>query len=150
MRSASEGLFLSWRTLTAFMLFPPDVGTYCSYIAPYRQWATGFSSSRSSATDGGFRPEAKILASIFALRAWYADYMATYVERDLRQLVNVRNLGAFRRFVRMCAARCSPGGHAGALAAPAPAGAQRRPGSAPALRHAGQARMVDSCHENHH
>jgi predicted AAA+ superfamily ATPase len=36
---------------------------------------------------------------------WYADYLATYVERDLRQLVNVRDLGAFRRFVRMCAAR---------------------------------------------
>ena len=36
---------------------------------------------------------------------WYADYMATYVERDVRQLVNVRDLGAFRRFVRMCAAR---------------------------------------------
>ncbi len=36
---------------------------------------------------------------------WYADYMATYVERDARQLVNVRDLNAFRRFVRMCAAR---------------------------------------------
>lgn len=36
---------------------------------------------------------------------WYADYMATYVERDVRQLINVRDLGAFRRFVRMCAAR---------------------------------------------
>ncbi len=36
---------------------------------------------------------------------WYADYVATYVERDARQLVNVRDLSAFRRFVRMCAAR---------------------------------------------
>jgi hypothetical protein len=36
---------------------------------------------------------------------WYADYMATYVERDVRQLVNVRDLNAFRRFVRMCSAR---------------------------------------------
>lgn len=36
---------------------------------------------------------------------WYADYMATYIERDARQLVNVRDLNAFRRFVRMCAAR---------------------------------------------
>ena len=36
---------------------------------------------------------------------WYADYIATYVERDVRQLINVRDLGAFRRFVRMCAAR---------------------------------------------
>lgn len=37
--------------------------------------------------------------------SWYANYVATYVERDLRQLVNVRDLGSFRRFVRMCAAR---------------------------------------------
>jgi predicted AAA+ superfamily ATPase len=36
---------------------------------------------------------------------WYADYVATYIERDVRQLINVRDLNAFRRFVRMCAAR---------------------------------------------
>ncbi len=36
---------------------------------------------------------------------WYADYMATYIERDVRQMVNVRDLATFRRFVRMCAAR---------------------------------------------
>jgi len=36
---------------------------------------------------------------------WYRDYMATYVERDVRQMVNVRDLTAFRTFVRMCAAR---------------------------------------------
>lgn len=35
---------------------------------------------------------------------WMADYVATYVERDLRQLVNVRDLSAFQRFLRMCAA----------------------------------------------
>ena len=37
--------------------------------------------------------------------SWYANYLATYIERDVRQLINVRDLGAFRRFVRMCAAR---------------------------------------------
>jgi hypothetical protein len=37
--------------------------------------------------------------------AWYADYFATYVERDVRQLINVRDLAPFRTFVRMCAAR---------------------------------------------
>jgi len=36
---------------------------------------------------------------------WYADYVATYIERDLRQLINVRDLAAFQRFLRMCAAR---------------------------------------------
>jgi hypothetical protein len=36
---------------------------------------------------------------------WFPGYVATYVERDARQLVNVRNLSAFQRFVKMCAAR---------------------------------------------
>jgi uncharacterized protein len=36
---------------------------------------------------------------------WYADYFATYVERDVRQMLQVRDLAAFRLFVRMCAAR---------------------------------------------
>jgi predicted AAA+ superfamily ATPase len=36
---------------------------------------------------------------------WYSAYMMTYIERDLRQLINVRDLSMFQRFVRMCAAR---------------------------------------------
>lgn len=36
---------------------------------------------------------------------WYANYVQTYVERDVRQIINVRDLNTFRRFVRMCAAR---------------------------------------------
>jgi predicted AAA+ superfamily ATPase len=36
---------------------------------------------------------------------WYSSYVMTYVERDLRQIVNVRDLAAFQRFLRMCAAR---------------------------------------------
>jgi uncharacterized protein len=36
---------------------------------------------------------------------WFAAYMATYVERDVRQLLNVSNLATFQRFVSMCAAR---------------------------------------------
>jgi uncharacterized protein len=34
-----------------------------------------------------------------------ADYFATYVERDLRQLIEVRELELFRRFVRLAAGR---------------------------------------------
>lgn len=37
--------------------------------------------------------------------AWYADYVATYVERDVRQLLNVQDLAAFQRFIRLCAGR---------------------------------------------
>lgn len=34
-----------------------------------------------------------------------SDYFETYVERDLRQLSELRNLSAFQRFVRICAGR---------------------------------------------
>jgi uncharacterized protein len=36
---------------------------------------------------------------------WYANYMQTYVERDARRLINVRDLTSFQRFVRLCAGR---------------------------------------------
>lgn len=36
---------------------------------------------------------------------WFPAYVNTYIERDVRQLINVRDLSAFQRFVRMCAAR---------------------------------------------
>ena len=38
-------------------------------------------------------------------RRWYGNYMRTYVERDLRQLINVRDLSTFQTFVRLCAGR---------------------------------------------
>lgn len=34
-----------------------------------------------------------------------ADYFETYVERDLRQLVQIKNLSQFQKFVRLCAGR---------------------------------------------
>ncbi|OFZ97504.1 MAG: AAA family ATPase [Betaproteobacteria bacterium RIFCSPLOWO2_02_FULL_62_17] len=37
---------------------------------------------------------------------WYASYVATYIERDVRQLAAISDLAAFRRFLKMCAARC--------------------------------------------
>ncbi len=36
---------------------------------------------------------------------WFSNYIATYIERDVRQLVNIRDLGQFQTFVKMCAAR---------------------------------------------
>ncbi len=38
---------------------------------------------------------------------WYQGYLATYLERDIRNLLNVGNLRDFERFIRACAARCS-------------------------------------------
>ncbi len=37
---------------------------------------------------------------------WYAQYVSTYIERDLRQLITIRDLSVFQRFLRLCAARC--------------------------------------------
>ncbi len=36
---------------------------------------------------------------------WHANYVQTYLERDVRQLINVRDLGQFQRFLRLCAGR---------------------------------------------
>ena len=38
---------------------------------------------------------------------WYQGYMATYLERDVRNLLHVGSLRDFERFLRACAARCS-------------------------------------------
>jgi len=35
---------------------------------------------------------------------WLDSYITTYVERDVRQLINVRDLSAFQLFLRLCAA----------------------------------------------
>jgi predicted AAA+ superfamily ATPase len=37
--------------------------------------------------------------------AWHANYVMTYLERDVRNVLNVRNLSLFQKFLRMCAAR---------------------------------------------
>ena len=36
---------------------------------------------------------------------WHSAYVSTYVERDLRQTLNVKDLSVFQTFLRMCAAR---------------------------------------------
>jgi uncharacterized protein len=36
---------------------------------------------------------------------WFSAYLATYVERDVRQILNVSDLQAFQTFVRLCAGR---------------------------------------------
>ncbi len=49
---------------------------------------------------GGYPPVYDLPASP---ERWYNAYIATYVERDLRNLLNVRDLAAFHLFVRLCA-----------------------------------------------
>jgi predicted AAA+ superfamily ATPase len=36
---------------------------------------------------------------------WFSNYVATYLERDVRQLLKVQDLALFQRFVVLCAAR---------------------------------------------
>ena len=36
---------------------------------------------------------------------WHASYIETYVERDIRNIVNVQDLGMFRRFLKLLAGR---------------------------------------------
>jgi len=36
---------------------------------------------------------------------WYSSYLQTYLERDVRLITNVRNLGTFRRFLALVASR---------------------------------------------
>ena len=50
---------------------------------------------------------------------WLGDYVATYVERDVRRLLNVGDLMAFRTFVRLCAGRSAQLVNLSALAADA-------------------------------
>jgi uncharacterized protein len=40
---------------------------------------------------------------------WFASYVATYLERDVRQLIRVLDLGLFQKFLKLCA------GHTGQL-----------------------------------
>ncbi|WP_160295221.1 ATP-binding protein [Geobacter sp. OR-1] len=39
-------------------------------------------------------------------QAWYASYLQTYLERDIRTIYNIGDLRDFQRFVRLLAARC--------------------------------------------
>lgn len=36
---------------------------------------------------------------------WFASYVMTYLERDVRQLINIKDMSSFQRFVRLCAGR---------------------------------------------
>lgn len=41
----------------------------------------------------------------FEITKWYANYIHTYIERDVRQIKNISNLIVFERFVKLCAGR---------------------------------------------
>lgn len=41
----------------------------------------------------------------FEINKWYANYIQTYIEKDIRQIKNVENLVIFERFVKLCTGR---------------------------------------------
>ena len=41
----------------------------------------------------------------FKPHIWYEDYVKPYIERDVRQLMNVKDLSLFQKFLTLCAAR---------------------------------------------
>lgn len=36
---------------------------------------------------------------------WFVSYVATYIERDVRQVLNIQDLSTFQRFLKLCAGR---------------------------------------------
>jgi predicted AAA+ superfamily ATPase len=36
---------------------------------------------------------------------WFSNYIATYVERDVRQIIKIGDVNGFRKFIMLCAAR---------------------------------------------
>ena len=59
--------------------------------------------SAISLLKGGF-PE--VLARPAAARIWFASYVQTYLERDVRAVSAIGDLATFRRFVALIASRC--------------------------------------------
>ncbi len=66
--------------------------------------ADTFALFRHAALTGSY-PELVVDEAV-DLRAWYASYLQTYLERDIRTLYNIGDLRDFQRFVRLLAARC--------------------------------------------
>lgn len=52
----------------------------------------------------GFYPETVVRADL-DLQLWFASYIATYIERDIRNIRNVSDLGAFNTFIHLLANR---------------------------------------------
>lgn len=54
----------------------------------------------------GSYPEPVLYPSI-DIQTWYASYLQTYLERDIRTIYNIGNLRDFQRFLQFLAARCA-------------------------------------------
>ena len=75
-------------------LMPLSLGELCR---------AGRKKSRDEWIFNGFMP--RLYDSELSPRELYRDYFRTYVERDVRQLANLRHISAFETFVRLLAGR---------------------------------------------
>jgi len=87
---------LAGRTAVLHLLPPSREELLRFDDAPETLWETLFAGAYPRILDRGIPP-----------RRWLADYVATYVERDVRQLLRVSELGTFTSFVRLAAGRTS-------------------------------------------
>jgi predicted AAA+ superfamily ATPase len=55
-----------------------------------------------SILNGGY-PEVITTPQVFPY--WFSDYIKTYIERDVRRIINIQDLNTFQRFVKLCAGR---------------------------------------------
>lgn len=83
---------LAGRTVILHLL-PPSLGELRRFpAAPKDLFSTLFMGAYPRIHDQGIPPE-----------RWLADYVATYVQRDVRQVLNVGDLLGFNTFLRLCA-----------------------------------------------
>jgi uncharacterized protein len=62
------------------------------------------SGDRDSYILNGFYP--RIYDKHLSASKWLSDYIQTYIERDVRSVLNVGDLSRFQMFVNLCAGRC--------------------------------------------
>ncbi|GMR08809.1 MAG: ATP-binding protein [Gammaproteobacteria bacterium] len=76
-------------------LLPPDLEELHTFtMAPDEFFTTLWQGAYPRIYDQGIPPQ-----------QWLADYVATYIQRDVRQVINVSDLQHFSGFLRLCAGR---------------------------------------------
>jgi predicted AAA+ superfamily ATPase len=90
----AEGISQSLAGRTAVLhLLPPSLGELHRFPDPPRNlFDTLFTGAYPRIHDQGIAPD-----------RWLADYLATYVQRDVRMVLNVGDLDTFVGFLRLCA-----------------------------------------------
>jgi predicted AAA+ superfamily ATPase len=92
--SAAVSQSLAGRTAVLHLL-PPSLDELQRFAkAPNTLWETLFAGAYPRIHDRGIPPG-----------RWLSDYVATYVERDVRQVLRVAELSTFTTFLKLCAAR---------------------------------------------